>query len=98
MLATKTANILYSAFKNAIAPSAILSAIRFMRTVPESWRATQEDLQAVKSNAIIPNTGIMQISWLADSLNIQNRMWVEFLHRQYISYTVVINILPIKVD
>ena len=33
---TKTANIRYSAFKNAIAPSAILAPICFIRSVPSS--------------------------------------------------------------
>ena len=38
---TKTANTRYSAFKNAIAPSAILAPICFIRLVPSSCAVIQ---------------------------------------------------------
>ncbi len=44
---TKIASTRYSAFRNAIAPLAILSAIRPILSVPTSCLVTQEDLNAV---------------------------------------------------
>ena len=52
------ARFLYSAFKNAIAPSAICLAIRFILSVPSSCLATQEDLMKVYNKAITPKTGM----------------------------------------
>ncbi len=51
---TKPESTLYSAFKKAIAPFAILSAIRAIRSVPTSCLLTQEDFNAVNRSAITP--------------------------------------------
>ena len=58
---TKTDKILYSAFKNAIAPSAILSAIRFILALPISFLATHWFFITTNINATIPAAGIRYI-------------------------------------
>ena len=58
---TKIESTLYSAFKNAIAPSAIFSAIRAMRSVPTSCLDTHDERQNVYNKANTPNTGIASV-------------------------------------
>ena len=54
---TKIAKILYSAFKNDIAPSAIFLAIRFILSVPWSCLLTQALLTNTNTSANTPNAG-----------------------------------------
>jgi len=56
---TKMLNILYSAFKKAMAPSAISSAIRPIRSVPTSCFETQADFQKVYARATSPSAKVM---------------------------------------
>ena len=56
---TKMDNTLYSALRNAIAPSAMFVAIRPIFSVPTSCLETQEERMNVNSNATIPKTGMM---------------------------------------
>ena len=54
---TKMESTLYSAFKKAIAPSAMFSAIRAILSVPISCFPTHPDLMKVKIKATSPNAG-----------------------------------------
>ena len=54
---TKIANTLYSAFKKAIAPSAMFLAIIRIFSVPSSCFVTHADLINIKTNPMIANTG-----------------------------------------
>ncbi len=58
VIITKTDNILYSAFKNAIAPSAIFFAIFAIFAFPTSFFETDEFLIKTNINAITPAKGI----------------------------------------
>ena len=55
---TKTDNILYSALRNAIAPSAIFFAISAILAFPTSFLETDKFLIKTKIKAIIPAAGI----------------------------------------
>ena len=54
-ITTKTDKIRYSAFKNAIAPSAILLPIFCILLSPSSWAVTQVDFQNAYNIANIPD-------------------------------------------
>ena len=56
---TKMESTLYSARRNAIAPSAIFLAIRPIWSDPASCFSTQADFQKVKASARTPNSGMM---------------------------------------
>ena len=58
VIITKIDKILYSAFKNAIAPSAIFLAIFSIFALPTSFLETHEFLRNTKIKAIIPAAGI----------------------------------------
>ncbi len=58
---TKIANTLYSAFKKAIAPSAIFLAIIAIFSVPSSCLDTHDDLININTNPIKANIG--KINW-----------------------------------
>ena len=61
-ISTKIARILYSALRNAIAPSAILFAITAIASVPTSCLETHADFQTVNRRAKTPNTGMASIN------------------------------------
>ena len=59
MTSTNIARMLYSAFRNAMAPSSISLAILTIRSDPGSCFATQADFTKVKMSAIMPSQGII---------------------------------------
>jgi hypothetical protein len=57
---TNTNKILYSAFKNAIAPSWILAAILAILGVPSEWALICLVFHQVKASAKTPKAGIIR--------------------------------------
>ena len=61
VIITKTDKILYSALRNAIAPSAIFFAISAIFALPTSFLETDKFLIKTKIRAIIPAAGIRYV-------------------------------------
>ena len=65
---TKIINILYSAFKKALAPSRMARAISCIRSVPSCSLLIFDASKKAKTNAAIPNTGAEKMMFPESSI------------------------------
>ena len=83
---TKTDNILYSALRNAIAPSAIFFAILPIFSEPTSLEATQLFFKYTNRSASIPALG-MKYSMLSIVVNLIYRKYsIKYLATVFFEY------------
>ena len=91
---TKKINILYSAVKNAWAPSLIDAAISFIRSVPASCLLTLEANAAAKIRATIPRIGttFKKISIISPPIDLLYFHLITFAQVVYSFFEIFVNI------